>query len=162
VAAGLVINAIRLLMGWMWLQQVQWKMPPDWGCTPNRDRGLCDWIQREIDYPLIPLYRDILVGFVQPNLDWFGGVVWAVELVIAVALLLGLFTKIGALLATGMGINLLIGLWNVPHEWYWTYVFLIFVSIFLFLANAGRPLGLDHVIQPRLASRLPRALRWLV
>lgn len=155
------LAAIRIVIGYMWFTQTQWKMPPDWGCGPSGDRGLCDWIQREINSPLIPAYRDFLAGFVQPNLGWLGAFIYATELVIAISLIFGLFVRIGALIATAQSLNLLIGLWNVPNEWYWTYVFLACINFVFFLTNAGRTFGLDALIMPRLEPNVPRALRWL-
>ena len=144
----------------MWWLQAEWKGPPDWGCGAAGDSGLCDWLGREIASPLIPAYGEFLSGFVVPNLAWTGAIIWASEVFIAVSLILGLFTRLGAMIGTIISVNLLVGLWAVPHEWYWTYVFLIFVNFFFVLTRAGRWLGLDALIVSRLSPSSP--LRWLV
>jgi hypothetical protein len=152
---------VSLSFGRMWWQQVLWKLPPDWGCGDGT-RGLCDWIQREIDNPYVPLYRDFLVGFVQPNLSWFGGVIFATELFIAVSLGLGLLLRLGAITSAGMGLQLLVGLHNVPHEWPWTYWFIVMISGLLIAANPGRKFGLDRWVAKPVQDRLPGPLKWLV
>jgi thiosulfate dehydrogenase (quinone) large subunit len=172
---GLALGLARIMIGWLWWSQLSWKMPPDFGCGPRglasigqaNASGLCDWIGQELAYPLLPAYRDFLASLVVPNLAWMGYLIWATEAFIAVSLLLGLFTRLGGLVGLAMSLNLYIGLAAVPHEWDWSYKMLgLLCAIFMFTA-AGRWIGLDALLQPRLeraarAGGPARLLRWLV
>jgi uncharacterized membrane protein YphA (DoxX/SURF4 family) len=93
--------------------------------------------------------------------------VYATEVVIAISLLLGLFTKIGGVLGALMGLNLWLGLYRAPYEWPWAYFFLILLQITFIVYSAGRSLGLDAVLNRhgQLALRpkgtLVHRLTWL-
>ncbi|HEY3231430.1 MAG TPA: hypothetical protein VGJ87_19535, partial [Roseiflexaceae bacterium] len=78
------------------------------------------------------------------------------ETTIAVLLVLGLFTRLGGLLATLQSLNLLIGLWNVPGEWRSAYVMLVALSLIFLVVPAGRFLGADQFVLPRLAPAAAR------
>jgi thiosulfate dehydrogenase [quinone] large subunit len=148
---------LRIIIGFLWFQQLLWKLPPDFGCTPTRDQGLCDWIGREIQSPLIPLYADFLRAIVLPNLPVLGWFIWLMEAVIAVSLLLGVFTRLGGALGFLQSMNLLIGLAAVPHEWYWTYLMLGLLNLLFALTAAGRWWGVDGAyLLPRLRAAAAR------
>jgi hypothetical protein len=66
--------------------------------------------------------------------------------VIAVSLMLGLFTRVGGILGALMGINLWLGLYRANYEWPWAYFFLILLQITLTVYAAGRSLGLDALL----------------
>ena len=153
---GTLLGLVRIAIGGMWFQQTQWKPPPNFGCqadpaaVPNS--GLCDWVGKEIAQPKFAWYRDFLVTYVQPNLDTLGWVIYLGELTTAVLLVLGLLTRLGGLLGAAQGVNLTIGLWGVEHEWYWTYIMLTLLNLTLALTAAGRWLGVDALIHPRMAA----------
>ncbi len=159
-APGWPLGVARILIGILWFQQLLWKLPPDFGCTPARDQGLCDWIQREIDSPLIPLYATFLRSIVQPNLGLLGWFIWLLEAAIAVSLLLGLLTRLGGFLGFAQAMNLYVGLAAVPHEWFWTYWMLAILCALFALTGAGRWLGLDGWLLRR--RRLPPLLTRLM
>lgn len=146
---GWPLGALRAIIGVLWIQQIFWKLPPTFGCEPNRPAGLCDWIGREIAQPLIPLYADFLKAVVLPNLAVMGWFIFLGEAFIGLSLLLGLFTRLGGVLGFLMGLNLLIGLAGVEHEWYWTYGMLALLNLLFALTAAGRWWGLDRLLLPR-------------
>lgn len=164
---GPLLGLVRIAIGYLWFTQTQWKEPPDFGCGADRKSGLCDWVGKEIESPKFTWYRAFLVDIVQPNLDQIGWLIYLGELVTAILLLLGLLTRLGGLLGFVQGLNLLIGLWAVPHEWYWTYVMLALINLTLALTAAGRYLGLDALLHPRAAraaargNGLARLVAWL-
>jgi hypothetical protein len=63
-------------------------------------------------------------------------------------------------------VNLLIGLFNDPTEWVWTYVGLIISFAMFATAQAGRSLGIDNLLVKRLLplaehdAPLIRVVRW--
>ncbi len=149
---GPLLGLVRIAIGYMWFTQIQWKPPPDFGCGPERQSGLCDWIGREIEHPKFQWYKGFLVNFVQPNIDTLGWFVWLGELLTAILLVFGLLTRLGGLLGFVQGVNLLIGLWAVPDEWYWTYAMLALINLTLSLTAAGRYLGADALLHSRAAA----------
>ena len=87
----------RLLVGGMWWQQSLWKVPPDYG-------GLLYWMKQEADHAAIPLQAQLVGGLVIPHIAIFGPLVYATEVAIGVSLMLGLLTRLGALLGLLMGL----------------------------------------------------------
>ena len=59
------------------------------------------------------------------------------------SLMLGLLTRLGALMGVAMALQLWLGLYSAPHEWPWTYFFLFIIMGLFFLDPPGRMLGLD-------------------
>ena len=150
VAPGWPLGMARIVIGFLWFQQLLWKLPPDFGCGPAGDQGLCDWMKREIENPAVPLYGQFVENVVLPNIGVFGWLVWFAEAAIAVSLLLGLLTRLGGLLGFFQATNLLVGLAAVPHEWYWSYVMLALFCLLFALTGAGRFFGLDGYLRSRL------------
>jgi len=75
---------------------------------------------------------------------------------IAVTLILGLFSRLGAFVGALMAINLWLGLYRSAAEWPWTYFFLMIVQIMFLVQRPGRSLGLDAILsrqEPEPASR---------
>jgi hypothetical protein len=157
----------RIVYGLLWWQQSKWKVPSDdFGRISGG--GLWYWTQQEIQYPTVALYRDFLTTVVVPNWTFFGWMTLVTETFIGATLMLGLFTRLGALAAIGMAANVTVGILSVPHEWVWTYTMLTMLPILFLMTDAGRSFGLDAFVEPRLdraaarGSRVARLLRWLV
>ncbi len=160
----------------------------------QRTSGLCDWIGVEIAWsdqprrifvtdmsslggPKLSLNVDwaarlngrILEGFVQPNIRWFGWLIWGAEAFIFLSLFLGLFSRLGGLVAIAISGQLALGLAGIssPYEWEWSYNLMVLLSLVLFAFPPGRVLGLDTWLRPRLqqaageGNRLARYLAWL-
>ena len=140
---------VRIAIGILWFTQLLWKLPPDFGCGPKRDGGLCFWMAREVQHPAVPAYGHFVQSLVLPNVAVLGWVVWLVEAFITVSLILGLLSRLGGLVGLLQSLNLLIGLAAVPGEWYWTYVMLALFQFLFTLLAPGRVWGLDALLRPR-------------
>ncbi len=164
------IALIRIFVGYLWFQQLFWKMPPDFA-------GLYNYIVREAQHTIIPGYGYILQHtFLAgcPSLHSPSGCtyyvplaagVWIAELVIAICLMFGVFTRFGAILSTILAVQLYIGLGYV--DWYWTYGMLVLLGLTLVAIPAGRRLGVDQWLAPRLHAaasnnRIAGFLSWFV
>ena len=141
--ASVVVTLVRVVLGIFWLLQITWKPPASFGCP---DAGLCLWLNLEVQNPLIPLYADFVRLIVLPNVYLFGWLTTIVEVSIGLSLLLGLFTRLGALVGVLWSINLLIGLANVPHEQGWYYGFLILLNLLFVGLGASGQLSVDRLL----------------
>lgn len=169
---GPLLGVVRILIGYLWWTQLLWKVPPRFGCQDGfvireGNGGLCDWLGREVAYPKYRWYAAFVEQVIGPNLGVLGYLIVLGEATIAALLFFGVLTRLGGLLGFAAGLNLLIGLWNVPHEWYWTYLMLALINLALALTAAGRWLGGDAFLHPRAAAavargnRLGRIVAWL-
>jgi len=153
----------RIVYGVLWWQQSKWKVPSD-DFGRKSGGGLWYWVQQEIQYPTVGAYKDFLVNVMVPHWTFFGYMTLATETFIGVTLILGVFTRLGALVALGMAANITIGILSVPHEWGWTYTMMIVLAALFLLTGAGRSVGVDALLGPRLdgaaagGSRIARLL----
>lgn len=131
---------LRVLVGSMWWQQSLWKIPPNFD-------GLRYWMQQEVAHACTVLLSDFVSSLVLPNLNLFGPLVYLTEVAIGISLLLGLLSRVGALLGVLMGLNLWLGLYSAPGEWPWTYMFLVIIQALFVIDPPGRVLGADVLLR---------------
>jgi uncharacterized membrane protein YphA (DoxX/SURF4 family) len=149
----------RLLLGGMWWQQTLWKLPPTF-------EGLHYWLGQMTQHAAFAWQRAFVQQMVQPHFTLFAALVYAMEVGIAVSLLLGFLTRLGGALGALQALNLWTGLYSSPEEWTWTYIFLLVIQVTFVVFRAGQSLGLDAILarrepaQPRLQGA-GRALKWL-
>jgi uncharacterized membrane protein YphA (DoxX/SURF4 family) len=153
-ARSLGMWGLRMLMGAMWWQQTLWKIPPNFD-------GLKYWMGQEADHAAIALQGVLVRDVVLPNISVFGPLVYLVELTIGVSLLLGLFSRAGALLGLLMGLNLWLGLYSADGEWPWTYMFLVVIQAWFVLDPPGRVLGADVLLRHFRPARTSGVLSWV-
>ena len=157
----------RIVYGLLWWQQSKWKVPSD-DFGRKSGGGLWYWVHQEIQFPTVNAYRDFLVNVMIPHWTFFGWMTLITETFIGATLILGLFTRFGALVALGMAANITIGILSVPHEWGWTYTMLIMLAAIFLLTGAGRSIGVDAFLAPRLeraaarGNRFAGLVRWLM
>jgi len=113
---------------------------------------LIHWMQEMVEHASTPLQSDLVRDLVLPNIAFFGPLVYAIEVAIAVSLILGVATRVGALLGALMAINLWLGLYNAPGEWPWTYMFLVILQLIYLIDPPGRSLGVDALAWRRGAT----------
>lgn len=145
----------------------------------NNSSGLCFWMGLESIYasqprqvlvadlrpvglpaisvsitPLANLNAVLLDKLIIPQIAVFGWLVWLAEFWIFLSMLLGLFTRLGALVSIGISLQLYIGLANIPRpfEWEWSYGAIVLLSIAMLGAAAGRVFGVDGWLRRKLAE----------
>jgi hypothetical protein len=143
----------------------------------NKSSGLCYWIGVETVYanqphpvfvaethyaggpdlkvdiaPLARLNGLFIDTVVKPNIAWFGYLIFGAEAFIALSLFLGLFSRLGGLVAIGMSAQLMVGLAGIPQpfEWEWGYNLMVTLSLLMFGLAPGRYLGVDALLRPPL------------
>jgi uncharacterized membrane protein YphA (DoxX/SURF4 family) len=160
--------ALRVFIGGLWWQQTLWKLPPTYTDNPDGvSGGLHFWIGEMIQHSAFGAQSWLVQHVIQPNFYLFAPQVYAIEVVIAISLLLGILTRVGGLLGALMAANLWLGLYRANYEWPWAYFFLILLQITLTVYAAGRSLGIDAILHrpnlPSLKGKTPlaRLLFWL-
>src|SRR5258708_22530839 len=144
--AVLGLTVVRLALGLWWISQYRWKPPPTFGCPTD---GFCLWLSREIEYPVIGTYVDVLRSFVLPHPFIFAWLAFAIETAIGVSLILGLYTRLGAFAGALWSAFLLLGLLQVPGVNSWYYLAFILLDVVFFSIGALRQLCIDRVLESR-------------
>lgn len=155
---GWLLASVRILLGLMWVQNVGWKIPPDFA-------ALGRFVQRGIDDPTFPPFSWGLREVVQPNLVPFGWFVLVSELLLEVGLLFGLATRLWAAVGAVQSLSIGLTVARVPDEWGWSYWLMIAAHVAVFAAPAaGRVWSLDASLRRRAdqPGRLPSIyLGWM-
>ncbi len=157
-ASRYVLAALRVAYGVLWLQQTTWKVPPDFGMAHGN--GLFYWTKEMAKYSFLPPHRFFVESVVLPHFLLFAWATLLTELFIGTTMLLGIFTRLGALAALLMSSNLLIGLARDPAEWAWSYLMLLGYAILFLSTHSGRLLGLDGLLFRRVGSSARAKLPW--
>ncbi len=134
--------AVRGIVGLMWWQQSLWKVPPDFD-------SLRHWVEEIIGNAAFPIQARLVENVVLPNFQAFGYLIYALEVLIGVSLLIGLFVRASATIGALMILNIYLGLYRSETEWPWTYAFLVLLMILLAVERYGRSLGADALIAAR-------------
>lgn len=118
------------------------------------------FIEQEIAHPAFGWYAAFLREVVLPNFAVFGWQTFLVEGALGIALALGLLTRLAAAAGFLWQVNIALGAFNVPGEWYWIWP-LLTLPLFCFAATgAGRALGLDRWLGPALGRRAAGGAAW--
>jgi thiosulfate dehydrogenase [quinone] large subunit len=154
-----VLALVRIAAGLVWLANLNWKTPPDFG--ENGGGALYGYTKSAVDHPVIDPWSFIVDHVVLPNFRLFGWATLLVETCLAAFLILGLATRlwalIGALQSAAIGMSVAF----LPGEWPWSYYMMIAVHLALFATAAGRKWSIDEVLRPVLATRSERVAYWL-
>ncbi|MEO6821533.1 MAG: TQO small subunit DoxD [Candidatus Nanopelagicales bacterium] len=157
-----VIAAARILMAFLWIQNVGWKSPAG-GFGKDSGGLLYGYVMDGINHPVLAPYASILSNVVLPNFTLFAWLTLIVEMSIGAFLLVGLATRLFALVGVAQAIAIGLSLINTPGEWHWSYYLMVIGQLFVFATAAGRYAGIDGVLRPRWAeSRHPLARLMMV
>ncbi len=137
------VAALRFLFAGFWYTGSLWKLP-----LPV-SLGFADWMEKTVKSSSFA-WHSAMMRFFLDHVTIVGPLVYMLEVGLAATLMLGLMNRltniVGALFVT----NLLIGLFNEPSEWVWTYVGLICTQFMFAAAQSGRSLGFDNIVAKRL------------
>ena len=153
-----VLGTLRISYGILWLHQVTWKVPPDFGLT--RKDGLYYWTSEMVKYSFLPPHKFFVESVVLPNFLFFAWLTFLTEICIGVSHLFGVVSRLGAFLALAMSVNLLVGLVRHPGEWPWSYLMLLGYALIFLSGHPGRVLGLDGWLFRRLSSPVLADRAW--
>ena len=156
-----LLAVVRIGVGLLWLQNVGWKTPPDFGRGDPPD-GLYLSASYAVSHQVFPPFAWVMDRFVLPNFTFFGWMVLLVEAALGAFLVIGLATRFWALVGIAQTVAIALSVLNAPHEWYWSYLLMLLVHVALFATAAGRYAGLDGLLRPGWELSRSSAARLLV
>lgn len=155
----LSVFAMRMVAAGMWYLGTLWKIPFPVAA------GFHYWLAQTAKFSSFQIHADIMQIFVA-HIALVQPLVYLLEVFLTASLMLGFLVRFSGIVAALFTINLLIGLYNDPTEWPWTYVGIICAHGMFASAQAGRSLGLDNLIAKNLLPVFPgrnpllTAVRW--
>lgn len=157
-AQGYTIGGVRILAGLMWLANLHWKVPTDFG--QSNGGGLYKYVAAGAENAPLAPYRWALRELVLPNFRAFGWFTLISEIIVAALLLIGYRSRwvalVGAALAVPIGLSVLY--YPNADEWAWSYLLMIGLHLLLWAVPSGDHLAVDGVLAGP-PERSNRALR---
>ncbi|HEV2088451.1 MAG TPA: TQO small subunit DoxD [Cryptosporangiaceae bacterium] len=156
-----LLAALRIGVALMWIQGASWKTPPAFG-QGDKPSGLFKFTSFAVEHEVFAPWAWVVENLVLPNFTVFGWTTLLVEASLGAFLLVGLATRLWALVGIGQSMAILLSVANAPHEWVWAYVLMVLAHLAIFATAAGRYYGLDGVLRERWGhtdGRLARLLR---
>ncbi|MFI6595922.1 TQO small subunit DoxD [Nonomuraea sp. NPDC050536] len=136
---------LRIAIGLLWIQNVAWKLPPDFG--RGTKSGLFLFTGYAVEYPVLAPWAWFVKTLVLPNFVFFGWLTLLVEAGLGAFLLVGLATRLWALIGVAQTLAITLSSLNAPHEWHWTYFLMLLAHLVIFGTAAGRYWGVDGVLR---------------
>jgi thiosulfate dehydrogenase (quinone) large subunit len=156
-----IMAVVRVGVAMLWIQNLGWKGPPTFGHDPNPS-GLYVFTTYAVEHPVFPPYSWLVEHLILPNFSFFGWGVLLVESALGAFLLIGLATRLWALVGVAQTLAITLSVLNAPNEWPWSYFLMLMVHAVLFATAAGRYGGLDGLLRPRWQTSQTRLARALV
>ena len=142
-SSGRAIGSVRIVAGLLWLANLEWKRPPDFG--RNQKNGLYKYVDGAVAHKVFAPWSWIVEHVVLKQYTLFGWSTLLLESMLAALLLLGLWTRPVALLAALNSVAIGLSVLHYPNEWPWSYYLMVALHVLLFATAAGRYVGLDGV-----------------
>ena len=127
---------VRISYGALWLQGASWKEPPLFGLTAHEN--LYYWISRAVDFPVFAPYTYLVSHVILPHFLFFAWIIFAIEILLGVAFVTGIGTRLATILALFMTINIALTVLATPNEWPWSYALMAMVALLLFVNPGNR------------------------
>ena len=144
-AGSVGLALLRLTVGALWLHEAAWKVPPDFGEATGT--GLWRLAQNAVTYPVLPPFSWIVERIVLPNFAFFGWLVFLTEAAVGGFLLVGLATRLWAMLGALWSGAMILTLANTPGQWVFAFYLLFATHLALAAGGGGRVAGVDGVLR---------------
>ncbi|HEY3615079.1 MAG TPA: hypothetical protein VGK92_15310 [Gaiellales bacterium] len=140
----LSLAGVRAFMGVLWLVNLLWKLPPDFGKGDywGLPRAFRVAHEHAFSSPLRRFAGDVLI----PHTTAFGWIVFLAGLLTGLSLVLGIVTRLGAALGLAQAIAITLLVANAPGEWLYGYLMFILLSALLLSLPVSRRLSLDDAL----------------
>jgi thiosulfate dehydrogenase [quinone] large subunit len=140
----LVLSSVRIGLGLMWLVNVGWKVPPDFGEASGT--ALFRFTRAAVDHEVFAPYATLVRNLVLPNFRLFGWLVLIVEASLGAFLLLGWKIRIWSLIGVAQSVAIGLSVLNLEHEWPWSYYLMVLAHLAVFATAAPPAGGLDRAV----------------
>lgn len=155
-SSRVLVAVVRVTVGLLWIENLSWKRPPEFGNRSNPPEGLYDWTLRGVQNEVFAPWAWFVENVVLPNFLVFAWLTFVVEACLGGFLLVGLATRFWALVGVAQSFAIIFSVLQTPHEWFWAYLLMVAAHLMLFAVAAGRAYGVDGVLRPHWQSRLLR------
>jgi thiosulfate dehydrogenase (quinone) large subunit len=157
-AQPIVIGGVRILAGLLWLANLHWKVPGDFG--EDNGGGLYKYSLSVTRHSPFGPFAWLTEEVVLPNFTLFGWFTLVLETTLAALLLIGYKTKIVGLVSAMAAIPIFLSVlyYDRTYEWSWSYFLMMGMGLLLYASDAGRHMGLDGALDKPDAGRR-RSLR---
>lgn len=129
VTARWAPGVLRWTAGLLWLANVSWKIPPDFGRSGGDCVRLCRYVEYGSAHPVLPGSAWLFEHAISPNLGAFGWMTVFFEALLAVLLISGRYVRFAAVLGIAQSFAIGLSVANAPDEWYWSYLLMIAVHL---------------------------------
>ncbi|MGI8901197.1 MAG: TQO small subunit DoxD [Nocardioides sp.] len=150
-----LLAILRIGVALLWIENAGWKKPPDF-------TSLQKSTMYAVEYPVFPPFTWMIEQVVLPNFMIFGWATLLLEASLGAFLLLGLATRLWALVGLGQTLAITLSVLNAPNEWEWSFYLMMLAHVALFATAAGRVHGLDGVLRPMWRVSSARTARLLM
>jgi hypothetical protein len=131
---------LRWTAALLWLANVNWKVPPNFGRTGERCVALCRYVETGADFPVVPGSAWFFEHVASPNLAAFGWMTLISESILVVLLVSDRFVRTAALVGMAMSTGIGLAVANAEHEWYWSYLLMIALHLAILVTTpTARP-----------------------
>lgn len=142
VTARWVPTVLVFVAALLWLSNLTWKVPPDFGKSANGCDGLCEYTAAGAEHGVLPGSAWFFRSVVLPHLTVFGWLTVFVEAGLASALLANRFVRVAAVVGVLQSVAIGLAVANAEGEWYWSYGLMIALHLaILALAPKVRPIS---------------------
>ena len=150
--SGWAIGAMRIVVGVLWLANLEWKRPADFGFELKN--GLYKYIDSAVRLPVWKPYAWFAENVVMKQYRFFGWVTLLTEMTLAALLIVGFKTRWIALLGAGLSISIALSVLNYDkaYEWPWSYYLMFAIHMLLWAVGAGNHLGVDGALKKGVAG----------
>jgi thiosulfate dehydrogenase [quinone] large subunit len=143
-----LVAAVRVMVALLWIENLYWKRPPEFGNKSNPPEGLYQWTLYGVQNEVFGLWAWFVDTVVLPNFLFFAWTTFVVEACLGAFLLVGLATRFWALVGIAQTMAIIFSILRTPNEWFWAYFLMIAAHVVLFAVAAGRTFGVDGVLRP--------------
>jgi hypothetical protein len=140
----LSLAGVRAFMGVLWLVNLLWKLPPDFG--KGDYWGLPRTFRVAHEHAFTSPLRRLAGHVLQPHTTAFGWIILVLGLLTGLSLVLGLLTRVGATLGLLQAIAITLLVANAPGEWLYGYLMFILLSGLLLLLPVSRRMSVDDAL----------------
>lgn len=141
-----MIGGVRIVVGLMWLANLHWKVPPDFGEPTNS--GLYKFFDAVTrNSPFAP-FTWVVEQIMLPNFVFFGWFTLLAETAVAMLLIIGYRARLAGLAGAALTVPIMLSViyYDRADEWSWAYFMMFALHLVVFATDAGRHGGLDGAL----------------